>query len=287
MTSAIIILNYNDGVNTKKLAQQIRSYHAFAHIILVDNCSTDDSFSVLKALSDDKIDVIQTTANNGYACGNNFGAQYAIAQYHPDYLFIANPDIMVTDEVALSILRTMQDNSEYGAMSCIVNQGYNVWQLPGFIGMIESLFLIWFNLDKRSIKKHLLSSQNPIEKVGVVEGSFFCIRRSAFELIKGLDERTFLYVEENILAKRLDNVGYAIGVLTGARYDHYHSVSIKKEYRASKARAFHLFRDSMKLYNKEYLHTNLMQDLLFDFCYGIAYLERIVYDVIMKFRPSA
>ena len=75
-----------------------------------------------------------------------------------------------------------------------------------------------------------------------------------------------------------------VGVLTTARYDHYHSVSIKKEYRASKARAFHLFYDSMKLYNQEYLHTNFLQNILFELCYGVAYLERMIYDFIMKFR---
>ena len=282
ITSAIIILNYNDGTNTKKLAESIKSYDTFTHIVLVDNCSTDDSFLTMKSIADSKIDVIRTTANQGYACGNNFGAWYAIEQYQPDYLFIANPDIMITDDAVSGILNAMQDYPEYGALSCIVNQGYNVWNLPGFLGVIESLFLIWFNLDKKAIKKRLLSSPHSIEKVGVIEGSFFCIRRSAFEQIKGFDNRTFLYVEENILAKRLNNAGYAIGILTSARYDHYHSVSIKKEYRASKARAFHLFHDSMKLYNKEYLHTNSLQNILFDLCYGIAYLERIIYDLIKR-----
>lgn len=282
--SAIIILNYNDGANTKKLAEHIKSHETFSHIILVDNCSTDDSFSVMKSLVDDKIDVIQTTANQGYACGNNYGAWYAIEYYQPDYLFIANPDIMVTNDVASDIVNTLQTNPEYGALSCIVNQGYNVWNLPGFLGMIESLFLIWFNLDKKAIKQRLLSSSRSLEPVGVVEGSFFCIRRSAFEQINGFDNRTFLYVEENILARRLKNFGYMVGVLTTARYDHYHSVSIKKEYRASKARAFHLFYDSMKLYNQEYLHTNFLQNILFELCYGVAYLERMIYDFIMKFR---
>jgi GT2 family glycosyltransferase len=281
-SAAIIILNYNDGSNTLALAKKIENYSSFSKIILVDNCSTDDSFEKMNTAISDKIDVICTTENGGYAKGNNFGVSYAINKYSPDYLFIANPDIMVTDDVAEKIMNALQGNPDFGLISCLVNQGYNIWNLPGFIGILESLFLIWFNLHKRMIKKRLIASPHALKEIGVAEGSFFCIRRKAFETVGGLDERTFLYVEESILSKRLHNSGYKVGVLTKSYYDHFHSVTIKKEYKSSKARAFHHFHNSMKLYNKEYLHTNRVQDTLFEICYGFAYLERVLYDFLMS-----
>lgn len=286
MNSCIIILNYNDGKRAAELALTLAEYQVPNHIVLVDNCSTDDSFQLMSSMTSElaKIHVIQTDKNGGYAKGNNFGIRYALANFEADYIFVANPDIMVTEQTLSAILSAMAAHPQYGAMSCLVNQGYNVWKLPGFFGMIESLFLIWFNLDKCSIKKKLAASTNDLETVGVVEGSFFCLSAGAYCCCKGLDERTFLYVEENILARRLKSAGYAEGILTRERYDHFHSVSIKKEYKSSKARAFHLFYDSMNLYNQEYLHTNPLQNGIFKVCYFLAYLERILYDLIQRIR---
>lgn len=291
VSTVIIILNYNDSRTAAKLALTVKDYACLNKIIVVDNHSSDDSFSFLndKLLSptdtaDSRITVIQAPENGGYAKGNNFGIRYAITNSEPDYLLIANPDIMVSEQTITSILKNMQLHPEYGVMSCLVNQGYNVWRLPGFLGMIESLFLIWFNLDKRAIKKKLSDSDLPLETVGVVEGSFFCIKRTAYEAVGGFDERTFLYAEEIILSKRLADHGLKVGVLTKERYDHFHSVSIKKAYRSSKARAFSNFYRSFRIYNRFYLQTNPLQNIVFAMAYGLAYVERVIYDLFMRLR---
>lgn len=283
MSSAIIILNYNDAENTKKLACSLRDYSCPEKIVLVDNCSTDKSFQTLLQIVDSRIDVIASPDNGGYAKGNNYGIRYVLEHYQPDFIFVANPDIYVEESVLFKIIAYMEKNPSCGVMSCIVRQGYNVWNLPGFCGILESLFLIWFNLHKRHLKRKLLSSTNAAEPVGVVEGSFFCIRSSTFTEIGGLDERTFLYAEEIILSRRLKNLGYYTAVLTKEFYDHYHSVSIKKAYH-SKAKAFHNFYKSFRLYNTEYLHTNALQNGIFRLAYGLAYIERLIYDFIIKIR---
>ena len=283
MKSVLVILNYNDGKNTCALAKKVKSFPSLSHILLVDNCSTDQSLSFMKSLEKGKIKVLSSPENGGYAKGNNLGIFYAIDHYHPDYIFVANPDIQVSQASFVKILQSMEAHPEDGILSCMVKKGYNVWNLPSFIGVIESLFLIWFNLDKRRIRKKLLSSSKDIEEVGVVEGSFFCIRTEAFKKIKGLDERTFLYGEEIILSKRLKKGGYKVGVLPHSFYEHFHSVSIRKTY-GSKAKAFSHFYDSFVLYNREYLHTNKIQDFVFYIAYRLAYFERILYDWIMKKR---
>lgn len=283
MSAAIIILNYNDSIHTGELASKIRDYACFDQIILVDNCSPDGSYEQLLPLSDGKIDVVKTAANKGYAQGNHFGIRHAARNYRPDYIFIANPDTFIQEKDADKILSAMASHPKYGILTALVNQGCNVWNLPGFWGVIESLFLVWFNLHKRSIKKRLLASKKEIETVGVVEGSFLCIRTAAYEAAGGLDGRTFLYGEEIMLARRMKAAGFLTGILPDTRYDHFHSVSIKKEYHSSKAKAFHHFHDSFRLYNKEYLHTNALQDLIFEAAYGLAWLERVAYDVCRRF----
>lgn len=284
--AVLVILNYNDANTAIKLADKVKDYDCLERIILVDNCSPDDSFERLSDRYENvgKVDVIKSPSNKGYASGNNFGIKYAEKEVNPDYLFIGNPDIDVEENTIKSMIDCMENHRDYGVVAPIVEEGYNVWNLPGFIGMIESLFLVWFNLDKRAIKKRLLKSSNEIENAGVVEGSFFLIRREDYDAIEGLDERTFLYSEEIILAKRLEAINKKVGVMPSERYHHYHSVSIKKAYKSSKRKAFPNFYKSFRIYNKYYLHTNVFQDVIFRISYGLAYLERGLYDVIKNIR---
>lgn len=282
-TAVMVILNYNDMKVTEKLTRSVMDLECIDRVVVVDNRSTDGSYEYLrKTLSKSEVDVIQAHDNGGYAKGNNFGIKYAIDHYSPDYVFIANPDIAVSASTLETMIRDMNNHREYGVMAPLVNQGYNVWRLPGFIGMIESLFLVWFNLDKRHIKKKHSVSFNRIEDAGVVEGSFFIMRVKDYLEIGGFDERTFLYAEEIILARRLQAIGKKVGVLTRERYDHLHSASIKKAYASSKRKAFPNFYASFKIYNKYYLKTNFIQDGIFWVCYELAYFERFLYDIYHK-----
>ncbi|MDO4188668.1 MAG: glycosyltransferase family 2 protein [Lachnospiraceae bacterium] len=302
--SVLVILNYNDYKTTSKLISAVGDYSVPGRVVVVDNMSTDDSFEELKKFvananfkkasdGSERITVIQAPSNGGYAKGNNFGIRYGIEQFNPNVIFVANPDVSVSEDTFKKMADTLRASlmsnksgmnqsveNKIGVLAPIVNQGANVWNLPGFIGMVESLFMVWFTIDKKNIKKKLINSKNEIETVGVVEGSFFAINREAYDAVDGLDENTFLYVEENILAKRLKNAGYEEAVLTSERYDHFHSVSIKKRYKSSKAKAFHNFYNSMTYYNKTYLKTGPIKNAIFNICYGLAYLERVVYDVL-------
>ncbi|MBR5377272.1 MAG: glycosyltransferase family 2 protein [Lachnospiraceae bacterium] len=282
MKTTLIILTYNDGERTYGLVSKIYGYEAIDSIVLVNNASTDDTLSLLekaRLLAPKKIHVISSPENGGYAKGNNFGAVYALKNLDPDLLFFANPDTFFTEETVTAMKDALSGSGEYGAIAPLVNKGFNVWPVPGFAGILESLFLIIFNIHKRAVKKRLLSSGRALEYAGVVEGSFFAIKAGAYKKIKGLDERTFIYGEEIMLARRLEKAGLKVGVLTGYFYDHLHSASIKKLSGGSKAAVFHHFRDSFRIYNKYYLHTNALQDAVFEAAYLAAYIERRIYDL--------
>lgn len=286
-TVVMVILNYNDMKVTEKLTRTVMDHECLDRVVVVDNCSTDGSYEYLKnSFRKSEVDVIQAPFNGGYATGNNIGIKYAIDHYSPEYVFVANPDIAVSASTMETMIRDMMNHRNYGVMAPLVNQGYNVWRLPGFIGMIESLFLVWFNLDKKHIKKKLTASFNRIEDAGVVEGSFFIMRVKDYIDIGGFDERTFLYAEEIILARRLKDIGKKVGVLTRERYDHLHSASIKKAYASSKRKAFPNFYASFKIYNKYYLKTNFIQDGIFFICYELAYFERFIYDIVKRVKNA-
>ena len=64
---AMVIINYNDYDTTKKLIDNIKNYKVLDKIIIVDNASTDNSYNKLKKLTNEKIVLIRTDDNKGYA----------------------------------------------------------------------------------------------------------------------------------------------------------------------------------------------------------------------------
>ncbi len=283
----MIVLNYHDAERTAALVRKVSDFNVPERIVVVDNASADDSFKVLSALAEkDHIDVIRTKENGGYARGNNFGILHALRQFDPDVLLIANPDVSFDEKTAAAMVRALRLHPEYAVAAPLVRQGYNVWNIPGFAGILESLLLVAFNLDKRRIRKKILKAPGSIIPVGVVEGSFFALSANAFREVRGFDPGTFLYAEEIILARRLALAGYGECVLKNHRYDHLHSASIKKRYRSSKARAFPHFKDSFRLYNHRYLHTSPLQDKIFDIFYLIGLIERKLFDAVHHVFPG-
>ena len=280
MKTSTVILNYNDGERTAALISKIKNFSSIDYIVIVDNRSTDSSLSILRPLAGPDVFLIDSGSNGGYAKGNNAGIHYCTDILGCDRIFVANPDVSFDDDTCRRMLSCMDENPSYGVIAPLVRQGYNVWDLPSFTGIIESLFLVWFNSDKKNIRKKIIASGCRITDAGVVEGSFFLISKKAYKDAGGFDERTFLYAEEIILAKRLLSKGYREGIMPGIYYDHLHSASIKKQYHSSKAKAFHHFRDSFRIYNKYYLHTNIIQNVIFDIAYALGYLERVIFDLI-------
>ena len=240
---------------------------------------------VLLPLKDAVTDVISSGSNGGYARGNNFGILHALKNYASDYIFVANPDVSFSEETAMEMVQALKKNPRYGIVAPNVKQGCNAWALPGFAGVVQSLFLIAFTLHKKRIRRKITNSPMELVPVGVAEGSFFAISSDAYKAARGFDERTFLYSEEIIMAQRLLSAGYKEAVLRDHYYDHLHSASIKKLYHSSKAKAFHHFRDSFRIYNRYYLHTNRLQNKLFDLAYEVALLERHIYDRVYKLLP--
>ena len=280
MRNAAIILNYNDSETTEKLVSAIKDYKSIDKIVVVDNMSPDGSLERLSALCCDKIDVISSGKNGGYAAGNNFGAFYAINKYSPDFITIANPDVAFDDDTLLDMLSALSTEKSYALCGVMVNQRYNAWNRLGYMGMIESLFLGWFNIHRRFIRRRLEKGEH-IEKVGVISGSFFAMKASAYAEVEGMDENTFLFEEENILSYRLAAKNYDEIILTDRSYDHFHSQSIKKSY-PSKAKAFRLYLPSLRYMNRAYLHTKAPGNVLFEICYFLGYIERVLFDVVCR-----
>ena len=281
VNNVIVILNYNDAHTTQNLVNQIKNYSNIDKIVVVDNCSTDDSLEILRQLESSKIDVIESKTNGGYAKGNNLGLFWAIDSYNPKYITIANPDVEFSEETLGKMLTFLAQNTDCGIVTAKVYKGYNAWHLPSYFETVLSLFVFSRWILKFGYRQFVIrKKKNPIE-CGVVEGSFFCARADLMKSINGYDERTFLYGEENILAHKIKDNGYKCVILPDSIYYHYHSISVNKSIH-QKETIFDYKYDSYKLYCKEYLKIKKVQMWLFEIAYYFARFERRVYDYIKR-----
>lgn len=267
----IVILNYNDYDTTYDMIQQIKDYKILDHIVIVDNDSTDLKYDKLKKLENDKIKVIKTDENKGYAYGNNYGIKYLVNNYKIDYIIISNPDIIVSESTIKKLKDDLDKNEDISIISPVINQlGEKLrgWKLPSYT--IELLSNI--NYVHRYAEKKMLYPdkyyKGDLTKVDVVSGCFFMIRKSDFEKIGYFDEGTFLYYEENIIAKKLKDSGKNTFIDNTVSVVHNLSVSVNKSINSVKK--YKILKDSQKYFQKKYYHINIFKMLLLRITYYIS-----------------
>lgn len=93
MKISCILANYNGGVKVSRCAKLCASY--CDEIIVVDDCSTDDSIKLLKKINNKKIKIFKNKQNRGASYSRNFGAKKTKFE---KLLFIDNDCMFKKDE---------------------------------------------------------------------------------------------------------------------------------------------------------------------------------------------
>ncbi|MCR5405048.1 MAG: glycosyltransferase family 2 protein [Butyrivibrio sp.] len=359
MKTGLVVLNYNDSETVIEFLDKIKEYNTIDSIVVVDNCSTDDSYERIRRaienaetgtgesvnLSEEKCDkegagspeekceeegagsleekceeegagspeekceeegngspeekphetgrkrkerigLIRADANKGYAAGNNLGVKYLMKNCHPDCIVISNPDVFFSEETLKTMLRHLEKLPDAGLISCRMNCLSSIsmptaWKLPGFRDCLLQDSFIIKKIFGDSTEYPAEYFSEDINKVDVVQGSFFAFRPEAFRVAHGFDEHTFLYYEENILARRLKNAGKQNYLVNTCSYDHYHSVSINKSVTSVKKR-LEIAYESRLWYCRRYLHINRLQEKLLGLFHKIGVQNYIIYKKIFR-----
>lgn len=276
---SVVILNYNDARTTEILVNNIKDFDIIDQIVVVDNLSTDNSFSVLKRQQNDKVKVIQTDKNGGYSYGNNYGIRYSIKNKNSDILFVANPDV-IFDE---NYIMTMVDDilvENIGAVTgkMLDIRGKFVPNCLRIENYYDDLLNCTMLLKKIFKRKQIIIRENGITYTSSLPGSLFCITRGAYETIEGFDDNTFLYCEERILGKRFMNCGIKMAIDTRISFIHNHSVSISKS--INKLSRTKILYKSLMYYYEKYAPLGRVKKAILKIAmnYGII-IRFIVYNV--------
>lgn len=261
-----IILNYNDAQTVIKLLKQIISYKNLDEILIVDNCSTDNSIEELNQVKSKKITLLQTGINGGYGAGNNIGIHYAIENLQCQYVLVCNPDISFSDKLVETMLNVINSSKKVAVVSAIQLDINHIpisdfaWKIPSS----KDLAFMTTRLGCRISNLHYsLKKINDhfINDVECVPGAMLMFDVDAFINIGGYDEEMFLYCEEMTIAYKLREHGYRTILLGNEYYVHEHSVSINKSISSKRIQLQLLFNNRI-LFMKKYLHASFFWILL-------------------------
>ncbi len=185
----ICVLNYNNSKDTIECLKSLDTLVDVSYkIILIDNASTDDSYSVLKRYTDKKrrIVLIKSAINKGYAGGNNIALNYALKCDDMDYCWILNNDTIV-DKMSLKYLKKyMDDNPTVGLCGSKLMYEWNRNKIQGYGGCYNKFFA----------SSASCTDEDKIDKIDYIIGAACMVSRRFLEDIGLMNEDYFLYFEE-------------------------------------------------------------------------------------------
>ena len=292
MKLALVVLNYNDADNTLKILGNVADYSVFDKVIVVDNASNDDSKIRLKSFCEkrDKIFFVENQENKGYGAGNNVGI-FVAKKLGMDLALIANPDTDFEERVIkvvksvivknynISICAPLvETNDVYGSRENVL-KGASCWPMRDFMHSLVENGPICRRLFTKALHYDRNFYNAKIRKVGAVLGALLMVRVEDFLRVGGYDENMFLYGEEDLLSKKMADIGKKTVVVTGYKYKHIHSASIKKSLKSLYSRQ-KIREESTMYFYKNYLKINLLQQIFAKVFFAFVRLEVIIFGLM-------
>jgi N-acetylglucosaminyl-diphospho-decaprenol L-rhamnosyltransferase len=244
----IILLNHKSSYFLESLYSNISDNISIDFdkwlFLIVDNSIDNNESIIIRKFANNKknVKVIFSKVNKGYAHGNNLGLNY-LYEHKINYGLIINPDIIfLTPNFFYDFLNIIKTNESI----CIVGP-----KLIDSYGKEISL-ISKMNIINAVIDYNPKYSDSISKNVYATIGCCLFIDILKFKQINFLDERTFLYREEQILAEKLIKNKMLWFVIPGINVIHNHvrKVQNPKKLLAHKIHEF----NSTKIYFKEYLN---------------------------------
>ena len=277
--NALIVLNYNRSNLIENIIKTVEAFKIMPHLFIVDNNSDEDNKKHLKKLEDDnksnKIHFIYNLNNLGYAKGNNIALERIEEYLDCKNVFIMNPDVILKDGIIDYISDFINNHNDAGVVTIAHVDGAlefsqrQGWPLIKYKDELKTSFL----LGRKSYYKKLpIKFDNDINKIDVIDGSFFGIDYKLFKELGFFDENTFLYYEENILGykiKKINHQSYILNYKDNPIHNHQNSITSKIKFMKN----WKIYNKSRKYYCIKYLKIGLFKRFILNICIGISSIE--------------
>lgn len=204
MRVLVIIVTFN-GIRWIEKCLNSLAKSTFDHdVIIIDNCSTDDTVSFVKE-NYQYIKVLCPEINLGFGKANNIGMAYAIDNGY-DYVLLLNQDVYVESDMLEKLLRASVNFQQYAILSPIQLNGSGDGLDAGFKTIIN-------NINKDNVNNGIENS-NDILNCNFVMAAVWLLSVEALKKVGGFNPIFSHYGEDNDYANRVLYHNKQIGILT-------------------------------------------------------------------------
>ena len=223
---AVVIVSWNAKAFLKQCLASIAATKESlsVQVIVVDNASSDGSPEMVASDFPYAI-LIRNKDNYGFAKANNIG----IAECCAHYVCLINSDVKVLPDCLHSMVAFMDGNVRIGLVGPkILNSDGTVQPSVKRLPSPRRVFAEAVGMDRvRCLHPFFQGTDveprnlNAACVVPVLSGCFWMARHKALSDVGGLDERFFMYGEDNDWCKRYADAGWQVVYFPEAKAIHY------------------------------------------------------------------
>ena len=227
----IIIVNYNTQHLLSRCLEAVADNlkQINGKVIIVDNCSKDDSVNYIRQHFND-VQLITNDKNIGFGRANN----QAIAEIEGDYILLLNTDAFLSSNTISDTLRTMEANPKVGILGVkLTGEDGELQPSCRYFPTLTNVFFIKTGLDKLFPQVQLVDNKNwdatHTQECDWVPGCYYLIRKSVIDQIGLFDPRYFMYYEEVDHCLRAKKAGWKVLYYADTAVIHLGGESAKSE----------------------------------------------------------
>ncbi len=255
---SFLIVNYKVGHLVHQSIQSIlKQVKSPFEIIVFDNASEDGSVESLEGVYP-HTKVISSDKNLGFGAGNNRAYEHASGKY----IFLLNPDTILTDDSVDRMIDYMETNPEVGMTSPTLlyedkSLQRSIRKYYSFFGsLLDNRFMNPVVSKFPSITKILpgLVNHSLSQEVDWAKGAALLIRREVIDQIGLFDEDFWIYGEEMDLCFRIGKAGWRKVFLSSCSIIHLEGKSTIQ----SSTKMFLMNYKGMYLFLKKHFSQNVL-----------------------------
>lgn len=212
----VILLNWNGWSDTLECLSSLqRLNYPNYRVIVVDNGSTDDSVSRIRAQFP-AIELVETGQNLGFAGGCNVGISRSLAE-DADYVWLLNNDSTVEPDALQRLIDKATSGSRIGAVGSAVYAAHSPDELDAWGGGRVNF---WLGCSRHFVR--------PVcdEKIQFITGASILLPRTVIQTLGVLDEGFFMYWEDAAYCFHLRAAGWRLAVAGESKVWHKGSASV-------------------------------------------------------------
>jgi GT2 family glycosyltransferase len=207
---ACILVNWNGWQDTVDCLDALKlNDYPNLKIIVVDNGSTNDSVSRIRAAHPDIL-LLESSKNLGFAGGNNIGMRYALSD-KAEYVWLLNNDTKPAQDSLSTLIAKALTDPKIAAVASVCYYADNPSVVQVWAGAKVNLWI--------GYARNFTEPQSD-QSLDSLYGASMLITRPALEQVGLLDEGFFHYWEETEFSVRLRKAGWRLAAAPESRILH-------------------------------------------------------------------